>query len=93
MSFNKNQFVYTLGTLKATFPDNTLTVVLYDKPKDSPEHFVARAHINMNGVPAPTIVYFKAKDRQEVEDAIPQDHFVWLERHPSDEPHILGCWI
>ncbi|MBO9492096.1 hypothetical protein J7384_17170 [Endozoicomonas sp. G2_1] len=90
---NKDEFVFYLGKLKGRFPEAFICITLYDKPSDEPENYVARAHVAMKGDTKPTNVYFKSPDRAEVEGAVPDPYFYWLDREPNDDPTILGTWI
>jgi hypothetical protein len=68
--------------------------VVYNRPRDYPDHFVVRRWIIglVPGEPVPDGSFYLGSTLEEVRRAIPP-HLVRLERDPNDEPQIIECWI
>lgn len=61
---------------------------LYKSPLDHPNKFVIRRWENDK----PTKDFWIGDTREEVEAKLPLE-LIWMERHPTDDPVILGVWI
>jgi hypothetical protein len=69
--------------------------VVYERPKDYPQHFVLRKwYIGaVEGEPLPDAEWFVLADTlAAIRTHIPLG-FIRLERDPNDEPQIVESWI
>lgn len=74
--------------------------VVYDHPRDYPDHYVAREHTVSNGKSTPTPEHFYHTDVDSVRGWVHQrarEHgittAVCFPRHEEDETQILETWI
>lgn len=65
-------------------------IVIYEKPSDFPNHFVAR--IWEATIPAPTDVAMVESTLDAIHAGIP-GRFIRMDRTPGDDPNILETWI
>ncbi len=62
--------------------------VVYDKPKDFPEDFVARLWKNHSA----TSTFHKAKSLEELRNLLPSG-LACIARNETDDPCIVECWL
>lgn len=69
--------------------------VLYDHPKDYPQHYVARkwVHFDNNTDYTPTKDVMVSDDLMVLRTALNSRGFVQTTRQPGDEPQIMEVWI
>lgn len=67
-------------------------IVLYDKPKDFPEHFVARIFNISHGNVQATDMCMIAGSAEEIRTGIPP-RFARIERHEDDDANIVESWL
>jgi hypothetical protein len=69
--------------------------VIYDHPRDFPQHFVARKQVAMEGYVVASGVFLLATDLERLRERLltVQPGLVRLDRHPSDDPVIVETWI
>lgn len=66
--------------------------VVYEKPKDFPDKYVARRWTT--GIsPAPTPDVIVMDSLNELRLILESMNLVWMNRHPSDDPVILEAWL
>lgn len=65
--------------------------VIYDHPRDHPEHFVVRRWLIFPGFLEPAEHYL-ANDLRAARKRIPKG-MVCLGRQPRDDPRIVEVWI
>ena len=73
----------------------TMIVTVYERPKDRPRSYVARAHILAHGVKAPyaSLAIYIARDTLDaVRAAIPED-MVKMCRQPTDDSTIVESYM
>jgi hypothetical protein len=64
--------------------------VVFNRPVDFPNHFVARKFIGI----VPTTEHIVCNTLQKIRNAInSQQQLHRLERHPGDDPKIIEVWI
>jgi len=75
--------------------DEALMWVVYDHPKDMPDHYVARAWLWGAGHPngTPTTKCVASHSIEELRLFIARMGFVRIERHTIDDPVIMETWI
>jgi len=76
-------------------PSTVLSMwTLYDRPRDYPQHYVARRFEVASGhiYPRPTNDMFTADSLEELRMLLPPG-LVCLGRNPSDDPNIVETWI
>jgi hypothetical protein len=67
--------------------------VVYARPSDYPDKFVARVwEFGADLSPRPTEYFRLAKTLEDLRLLIPA-HLVRLERDPKDEPQIVEVWV
>lgn len=86
-------FIFSLGNMRACYPNSTQLVTVYDSPTDAPDRYVARLTMLQKGIAEATNVYLITKHLSEIQELMPSAAYHWLPRDPKDEPHILGVWI
>lgn len=64
------------------------TWVIYNKPTDYPNNYVARKFINN----APSTTIHVADSLEEIRKLVPEGLFK-IERFPNDDPKIVEVWI
>lgn len=69
--------------------DKMVIITFYEKPDDYPDKYVARVFFNDQ----PTNLLLTAPTARELHEIIPDQYFVWMERHPNDDPKILGTYL
>jgi hypothetical protein len=66
---------------------------VYNRPKDFPDHFVAREHLVFRGFHAPTDNFIQSKDLNVIREHMIAMGKFCLARHPNDDPNILESWL
>lgn len=66
--------------------------VIYDHPRDEPNHFVARRWDIQAGKALPTKVHLLSKDLNALRSALPPG-LCKMERDDRDDPVIMETWI
>ena len=66
--------------------------VIYERPKDYPQGFVARRWLIAAGEPRPTSVAFVADTLEGARAQLPPGLFR-MDRQPDDEPQIVEVWL
>lgn len=66
--------------------------VVYDHPRDMPDHFVARRHEVHPRGPVPTGDVIKGNTLGEVRARLPPGLYR-MPRDPNDEPQIVEVWM
>lgn len=69
--------------------------VIYDHPRDFPDHFVVREHhITAGGRCMPSLVSHQFDTLEEARDHARQPHGkICIARHPKDDPVIVESWV
>jgi hypothetical protein len=67
--------------------------VVYERPIDFPNYFVARPQIPEAGRGIQRLsAYLRAGTLEELREQLPHG-LVLLARHPADDPYIVECWL
>lgn len=66
--------------------------VVYDKPSDFPDQFVARRHIVKRGLSGATSDHMVAGSLEEIRGKLPQGLFK-IRRAKEDDPAIVEVWL
>ena len=90
-----DEFTFKLGQAISQNRDYLYTLVCYKHPTDYPNKFVVRAHrvAGKGGLQEATELFFTADTEKEMHEGIAQGHFVWMSRHPYDDPKIIGVYL
>lgn len=86
-----NEFLFNLGVLTQEANRKIIMVTCYDKPKDFPTKYVARAFI-VDKEPRVTDLFFTADTVEELHAGF-SDHFVWFCREELDDVNIIGTYM
>jgi hypothetical protein len=74
-------------------PPGTLVMwVVYQRPRDLPQFWVARRFLIMPQGAGPTPDHLKARSLGALQELLPAG-LARLERHPDDEPQIVEVWV
>ena len=64
--------------------------VIYDHPRDFPDHYVARLHVN--GIPTESTI--QASELEQLREVFLVDmRLTCIRRDPSDDPVIVETWL
>lgn len=66
--------------------------VIYDHPRDYPNHFAVRRHVILPGVIGKDPHVYLAPTLKQARKFIPKG-YVRVPRCPLDDPVILECWV
>lgn len=69
--------------------NDLITWVVYEYPKDFPEHYVARKFIGL----VPTSEIIVNTELNPIRDILAQKNLVSLCRDINDNPLIVECWL
>lgn len=67
--------------------------VIFDRPKDYPEYFVARKFIYKDGGMQATSLIFKNKEIENIRTNFRAKGFSPIPRQVDDDPVIIESWI
>lgn len=66
---------------------------LYDHPHDIPDSFVARKWLVTRQGERPTGEIVRADTAQAIYEHFRNQGLGWIERHPDDDPKIMGTFL
>ncbi len=66
---------------------------IYARPKDYPDHFVARRWEVRHSGPTPTAEVIVSGDLEQIRDAMRARRLTCIGRKPADEAQIVESWI
>jgi hypothetical protein len=67
--------------------------VVYDRPTDFPDHYVARCHQVGGRGTKPTTLVVKAETLDELREVLRNIGLTCIARDPADEPQIVETWL
>ncbi len=68
--------------------------VVYEKPTDFPNEYVARKHtLARGGIPIATSEFRRASTLKELQDFMGGAGHTFMTRNATDDPCIVGIWI
>ncbi|MBO0715837.1 MAG: hypothetical protein J2P55_00680 [Rhizobiales bacterium] len=67
--------------------------IVYDRPTDFPDHYVARCHHVTGRGTRPTTLVIKAETLDALREALRNMGLTRIGRDPSDEPQIVETWL
>lgn len=67
--------------------------VVYDHPKDHPDHYVARLFMIGIGLEVPSGQIMRSRDLPTLREALADLDLTCLPRNPSDDPVIIESWV
>jgi len=86
-------FSQRINQLQIDNPDRLLMVTIYDRPRDFPKHFIARASLTGRKGIEQTGYFIRANTLEALQAKMSKFGLYWVGRHEQDEPHIVGGWI